>query len=64
MFPFYMLLLLGVLLSGLMLLILAAFLFLKVKNKIVGVLVMMAGLACTLLPLLVLLFMMAVPTRG
>jgi hypothetical protein len=36
----------------------------KVKNKIAGILVMVAGLACTLFPLAVLMFMIAVPTQG
>jgi hypothetical protein len=51
-------------LLGLILLILAAFLLLKVKNEVAGILVMVAGLACTVLPLAVLMFMMAVVTRG
>ena len=61
---FYVLLLLGILLFGLVLIILAALLLLKVRNKIAGILVMVAGLACTLLPLAVLMFMIAVPSQG
>ena len=64
MFSFYLLLLLGSILFGLILLVLGAFLLLKVKNKIVGILLMLAGLAFTLFPLAVLMFVITVPTRG
>lgn len=59
----YILLLLGSILFGLILLALGAFLLLKVKNKIVGILLMLAGLAFTLFPLAVLMFVITVPTR-
>lgn len=64
MFSFYILLLLGSILFGLILLALGAFLLLKVKNKIVGILLMLAGLGFTLFPLAVLMFVITVPTRG
>jgi hypothetical protein len=57
-------LLLGSIFFGLILLVLGAFLLLKVKNKIVGILLMLAGLAFTLFPLVVLMFVITVPTRG
>ncbi len=64
MFSFYILLLLGSILFGLILLVVGAFLLLKVKNKIAGILLMLAGLAFTLFPLAVLMFAITVPTRG
>jgi hypothetical protein len=60
----YILLLLGSIWFGLILLVPGAFLLLKVKNKIVGILLMLAGLAFTLFPLAVLMFVITVPTRG
>jgi hypothetical protein len=64
MFPLYILLLLGIFLFGLLLLGLGVFLLLKVKNKIAGILVILAGLASSLLPLAVLMFLITVPMRG
>ncbi len=64
MFSFYMLLLLGSILFGLILLVLGAFFLLKVKDKIVGILLMLVGLGFTLRPLAVLMFVITVPTRG
>ncbi len=64
MFSFYILFLLGSLLFGMILLVLSAFLLLKVKNKIVGILLMLAGLGFTLFPLAVFMFVITVPTRG
>ena len=64
MFSLSMLLLLGSILLGMILLVLGAFLLLKVRNKIVGMLLMLAGLGFTLFPLAVLMFMITLPTRG
>ncbi len=64
MFSFYMLLLLGSVLFGLILLVLGAFLLRKAKEKIVGILLMVAGLGFTLFPLAVLMYVITIPTRG
>ena len=54
----YTLPLLGSLLLGLILLALGVFLFFKVKNKLAGILVIAVGLAFSLLPVAVYLFLM------
>ncbi len=62
---FYILLLLGNLLFGLILLVIGAFLLLRMKNKIAGILVMAVGLALALCPLAVFLFeVITVRTQG
>lgn len=57
MFPLYTLLLAGVLLIGMVIIAAGAVLLLKGKNKIAGILTMAAGLAISVLPFMVLLFL-------
>jgi hypothetical protein len=62
---FYMLPLLGSILFGLILLVIGAIFMLKVKNKIVGILVGVSGLAFTLCPLAIFISQIIIlRTRG
>ena len=60
----YVLLLLGSFLFGLILLTLGAVLLLKVKNKLAGILVIAVGLAFTLCPLAIYLFLIPIQVQG
>ena len=64
MFPFYIVLLLGSLLVGLILLATGVVLLLKMKNKIAGVLVGVVGLVFTMLPAAAFLFLITIRSQG
>jgi len=64
MFPLYRLILMGSLFFGPILLILGTFLLLKMRNKIPGILVMVAVLASALFPLALLLYVVTTVRTG